>query len=65
MSQIRHFCKRQKIVAPEALRVLPLVVAVFIETGKGDVVTRGVLGSVLPNRGFDAANSDFINGFSG
>ena len=64
MSEIRHFCKRQKIVPPEALRGLPLI-AVFVETGKGDVVTRGVLGSVLPNRGFDAANSDFINGFVG
>ena len=62
VGEVGHFRKHQQIVAPEALRALPLI-AVFVEAGKGDIVPRLFVGSIAPNRSLDATDPDFINGF--
>ena len=62
MGEVGHFRKHQQIVAPEAVRTLPLI-ALFVEPREGDVVPGLVFGSVAPNGRFDAPDSDFINGF--
>ena len=59
---IGHFRKDQQVVAPKALRALPLI-AVFVEAREGDVVPRLLFGSIAPNRSLDATDPDFINGF--
>ena len=55
VGEVGHFRKHQQIVAPEALRALPLI-AVFVETGKGDIVPRLFVGSIAPNRSLDATD---------
>ena len=45
VGEVGHFRKHQQIVAPEALRTLPLI-AVFVEAGKGDIVPRLFVGSI-------------------
>ena len=57
-----HFSKHQQIVAPEALRTLPLI-GLFVEPREGDVVPGLIFGSVAPNCRFDATDPDFINWF--
>ena len=58
VGEVGHFPKHQQIVAPEALRALPLI-AVFVEPGEGDVVPRLILGAILPNCRLDATDADF------
>ena len=62
MGLIGHFRKHQQIVAPEALRGLPLI-AFFVEASEGDVVPGLLIGAIAPYRSFDATDPDFINGF--
>ena len=62
VGEVGHFRKDQQIVASEAVPALPLI-AVFVETGKGDIVPRLFVGSIAPNRSLDATDPDFINGF--
>ena len=57
VGKIGHFCKHQQVVAPEALRTLPLI-ALFVEPREGDVVPRLFVGSIAPNRSLDATDSD-------
>ena len=42
------FAKHQQVVAPEAVRALPLI-ALFVEPREGDVVPGLVFGAVAPN----------------
>ena len=44
MREVGHFPKHQQVVAPEALRTLPLI-ALFVEAREGDVVPRLILGA--------------------
>ena len=60
---IGHFGKHQQVVAPEALRRLPFTSVGFVETREGDVVPRLLFGSVRPDRGLDATDVDFSDGF--
>ena len=62
---IGHFRKHQQVVAPEALRTLPFTNLVLVETREGDVVPRLLFGSVRPDRGLDATDADFSDGFFG
>ena len=57
VGEVGHFRKHQQIVAPEALRTLPLI-AVFVEAGKGDIVPRLFVGSIAPNRSLDATDPE-------
>ena len=59
MREVGHFRKHQQVVAPEALRALPLI-AVFVEAGKGDIVPGLFVGSIAPNRSLDATDPDFM-----
>ena len=60
---IGDFGKHQQVVAPKALCTLPFTSVVFIETREGDVVPRLLFGSVQPDRGLDATDADFSDGF--
>ena len=57
MGEVGHFRKHQQVVAPEAVRALPLI-AVFVETGKGDIVPRLFVGSIAPNRGLSSNGTE-------
>ena len=52
----------REFLAAEAGRGLPFV-AVFVEARDGHVVARAVVRFVRPDRRFDAAKADFVNGF--
>jgi hypothetical protein len=61
MGLIENFGESQQVISTKTFRLLP-VVAVLVETAHGDVVPGSDRGVVLPDRGFNAADSDFMDG---
>lgn len=62
VGHVGHFLNQGQVVSPEAVRILPLVVAVLVEPADGDIVPSAVLGIVFPDCSFDPAQSDLVNG---
>ena len=61
MGLIDHLGEQQQIVAAEALGLLP-VVTVLVEPGDGHVVPGADGRLVLPDRGLDRPEADFMDG---
>ena len=57
-----YFGQHQQVVATEALCGFPLF-AVLVEAGEGNRVPGAAFGFVRPNRGLDATDADFSDGF--
>ena len=62
VGQVGDLGDERKFLAAEAGRGLPFV-AVLVEARDGHVVARAVVRFVRPDRRFDAAQADFVNGF--
>ena len=60
MGLVTDLGDERQIITTETGRVLP-VLAVFVQTADGDVVSLAALGVVLPNGRFDASHADFVN----
>ena len=62
VSEVHDFGQKLQVIATEGIGLFPFL-AVFMDAGKGGVVEGAVAGFVFPNRGFDRAEADFVDGF--
>ncbi len=63
VSPVRNLGQYQQVVAPEALRRLPLPLRIAVDPGEGDAVARLSCNVVLPNCCLDSTDPNFFVGF--
>lgn len=61
MSLIDHLRDKWQVVTTKGIRISPFF-ALFVETTDRDIVTDSDRSLVLPDRGFDGSQTDFVDG---
>ena len=61
MSLIHHLRHKRQVVTSEGIRVSPFF-TLFVETTDRDIVSDTDRSFVLPDRGFDGSQTDFVDG---